>query len=196
MGTAPKEKAVCRNGAQAGDVVYVSGPLGSAAGGLYLLQNEVADLTSLMDDFPALVREHLNPSPQIVLGSILQKSGMLTAMQDISDGIATDLSHIAAASGVAATIFEKDLPVHEQLLIMCKQLQLNPTTFQLRGGEDYQLLFTVKKGCGKQLEQLVENESGIQIYRVGEIAQGDGVSLVKRSGASIDITYQGYEHRS
>jgi len=196
IGRAPKGRAVGRSGAQAGDTVYVSGPLGSAAGGLYLLQNETEKLTSYVDEFPALVQEHLNPSPQVVLGRILQESGMITAMQDISDGIATDLSHIATASSVAATLFEKKLPAHDQLLAMCAQLQLDLTNFQLRGGEDYQLLFTVKDGLGEQLEDLVQTVSGKKIYQVGVISEGKGVTLTDQSGATVNIAYQGYEHCS
>lgn len=196
IGTAAQGRAIGRSGAQAGDTVYVSGPLGSAAGGLYLLQNEAAKRTSLPDEFPALVQEHLNPSPKVILGRILQQSGMLTAMQDISDGIATDLSHIATASKVAATLFEEKLPAHDQLLAMCSRLQLDPTNFQLRGGEDYQLLFTVKNGCGEQLEQIIRTGSGMKIYKVGEISEGEGVTLVNQSGATVNIAYQGYEHRS
>jgi len=198
IGTAPRGGAIGRGGAQVGDTVYVSGPLGSAAGGLYLLQNKaVKPIPPLeIDAFPALIQEHLNPSPQIVLGRLLQKSGMITAMQDISDGIATDLSHIATASSVAATIYAKDVPAHAQLRLMCARFKLDPTTFQLKGGEDYQLLFTVKKGCGEQLEQVIRSESGIHLYRVGEIVAGRGVTLVNASGTTVDIAYQGYEHRS
>lgn len=196
LGTSARGRAIGRNGATPGDCVYVSGALGSAAAGLYLLQNDECIRKSKDGEFSVLIHEHLDPKPQLTLGRILEKTGLVSAMQDISDGIATDISHIATASGVAATIYEKDLPAHEQLIRLCSQRGLDQTAFQLRGGEDYQLIFTVKNGCGDRLAEMVRAETGIEIYRIGEIVQGQGVSLVTRSGAEIDIAYQGYEHCS
>ena len=196
IGTAPGGSAIRRSGARMGDCVYVSGPLGSAAGGLYLLKNEANKVQLMAGNYPALVQEHLNPSPKVELGRLLQKSGMITAMQDISDGVATDLSHIAAASSVSAIIYERNLPKHDQLMEMCNHLQLDLVDFQLRGGEDYQLLFTVKHDSCEELEQFVRTKFGQEIFRIGEISEGTGVRMVTRAGVVEDISYQGYEHRS
>jgi len=197
IGTIDEGRALTRDGAGIGDAVYVSGCLGSAAAGLFLLQNDFGNIVALPDSpYQKLFEQHLDPTPQVILGRQLQQSGLVTAMQDISDGIATDLSHICAASGVAAKIFEDALPADEQLLAMCRQRQLDPTPFQIKGGEDYQLLFTVRNGCEAELEELVRASTGRSLYRIGEISTGQGVTLLTRSGTAVDVAYQGYEHLS
>ncbi|MFV0439381.1 MAG: thiamine-phosphate kinase [Desulfopila sp.] len=197
LGTVGAGGALTRDGAHPGDVVYVSGTLGSAAAGLYLLKNGLTDhLGEPNNRYRRLTEQLLDPMPQLELARILQQSGMVTAMQDISDGIATDLSHICTASGQGARIFERALPADEELLAMCREFYLEPTPFQVKGGEDYQLLFTAPKECGPKLERLVSAQCGRSLYRVGEICPGQGVSLVNRSGLVVAIDYQGYEHRA
>lgn len=197
IGTAPANNAICRDGARAGDAVYVSGPLGSAAAGLHLCQSEnysIADTENCR--WQILMGCHLDPTPRVQLAQLLQASGYVTAMQDISDGIATDLSHICTASNVSATIVQQSLPAHHELLAMCRQLQLDPVHFQVRGGEDYELLFTVQSGCEEQLEQRIKTMSGEEIYKIGRISEGQGVTMRTRSGEGVRIDYQGYEHSS
>lgn len=198
IGTAAAGTAIVRSGARAGDAIYVSGPLGSAAAGLHLCQSgrfSVADTRSCK--WQELVGRHLNPSPRLQLAQSLLLSGCVTAMQDISDGIATDLSHICTASKVAATIEENVLPAHGELISMCGEMELDPLHFQLRGGEDYELLFTVRSGCEEELDRLVTSGgTGDKIYRIGRVGQGQGVTLLTRSGERVRIDYQGYEHLS
>lgn len=177
--------------------MYVSGELGSAAAGLYLLQHEQRENPQLeAAAYPHLVRRHLDPTPRVQLGQQLRESGMVTAMQDISDGIATDLSHICTASKVAAVIEAGALPADEQLVEVCARLQLDPASFQVRGGEDYELLFTVRKGHERQLTERIRANCGTKIFRIGTIIAGEGVTMLSPSGAETSITYQGYEHRS
>lgn len=197
IGASPIGKAIGRDGARCGDSVYVSGQLGSAAAGLHLCQSgkfSIADTRSCT--WKTLMKQHLDPVPRVQLAQLLQTSGCVTAMQDISDGIATDLSHICAASGVGAAIFEHALPAHDELLTMCNQMHLDPVHFQIRGGEDYELLFTVPGGCEEELERQIHAITGEEIYRVGRITAGQGVTMLTRSGEQVSIDYQGYEHSS
>lgn len=197
IGTASAGQAIGRNGAQAGDSIYVSGPLGSAAAGLHLCRSGQFSLVDSRNcKWPELLDRHLDPSPRLALAQELLASGNVTAMQDISDGIATDLSHICTASEVAATIEEKLLPAHNELITMCREMQRDPAHFQLRGGEDYELLFTVRNGCEEELEQRVASVTGDKLYRIGKIEQGQGVTLLTCSGGRSRIDYQGYEHSS
>jgi len=197
IGTVEQGRAIGRDGARPGDSVYVSGCLGSAAAGLHLFSHKLTgDGSGKATDFPALRRQHLDPVPQVQLGRVLRESGMVTAMQDISDGIATDLGHICSASSVTAVVEAGDLPAHDELLAMCGQLQLDPLEFQLRGGEDYELLFTVRAGSGEQLAELVLERTGKEIYRIGRIEEGQGGVMLSRSGSIENIAFQGYEHRS
>jgi thiamine-monophosphate kinase len=183
-----------RNGARAGDTVYVSGPLGLSAAGLEILKKS-ADTKSLIEDtWKILVDAHLDPTPQIRLGQALSKSGCVSAMQDISDGLATDLSHICRESGVGAVIHEGLLPSLPLLDQACAAFALQRLDCILRGGEDYQLVFTVRQGMEKRLEEFL-GQSGTQtVFPVGTIRKGQGVFLENTSGDHREITFQGYEH--
>ncbi len=196
LGSAEDGKAIGRQGASAGDSVYVSGPLGSAAAGLYLCQKGSFGIPETKSSrWGALLARHLNPVPRVGLGRLLLQSGCVTAMQDISDGIATDLSHICTASGVAAVLDENTLPAHPELLKMCAEMEMAATDFQLRGGEDYELLFTVPRACEPDLLQKL-SAADQHIHRVGVIEEGEGVSIRTHSGECVRIDYQGYEHSS
>lgn len=196
LGTVPQGKALRRDGAAIGDVIYVSGPLGSAAAGLHLCRSGHVSAAAANPDWQPLLDRHLNPAPRVRLAHLLQASGCVTAMLDISDGIATDLSHICTASGVAAVIEEQALPAHEALSAMCRQLRLDPVQLQIAGGDDYELLFTVKSGCEEELVRRVRSLPGEEIYRIGRITEGQGVTMLTGSGELVSIDYQGYEHHS
>ncbi|WP_136799251.1 thiamine-phosphate kinase [Desulfosediminicola ganghwensis] len=207
LGTAPRGCSIPRDGAASGDSVYVSGNLGSSAAGLYLCQMRKASDPGLQElAWQQLVMAHLDPKPRVALAEILLQSGMVTSMQDISDGIATDLSHLCTASKVSAIIEEKSLPAHAELIEMCGQLNVSQQDFQLKGGEDYELVFTVRSGaeemfenyCREQRRKAAEKgQPDIPVVtRIGVIQPGDGVCMRTHSGELIDIAYQGYEHSS
>ncbi len=185
--------AVYRNGAKEGDTVWVSGPLGTAGGGLALLEHNKVQPDSLdLSRWDALLSGHLNPVPRIDLGMKLVQSGLLTAMQDISDGLATDLAHLCQASGVSAIIYGDKLPFLSELSTAAEVLNLKLEDLILRSGEDYQLVFTVKKGKEDEFLRLME-KSRKEICMIGAIRSGEGVFLA--NGDSIEeISFQGYEH--
>lgn len=195
LGEAEGGRVLYRNGARAGDQIYVSGPLGSAAAGLSLFQwqtaNPTADAAPLAGWHP-LLQAHLNPIPRVALGQFLNQSGMVTAMQDISDGLATDLAHICAESGVGGLVLADHLPALAELSPAADFLGSNLLDWQLKGGEDYELLFTVRAGEEQNLEALAL-ASGFEVYRVGVIREQPGV-FVEKNGLRSEITFQGYEH--
>lgn len=195
LGTVPASEALMRNGAHVGDTVYVSGPLGSAAAGLRLSKNGWAQSVAAdKSSYEPLVSHHLEPVPRVELGKLLRQSGRVTSLQDVSDGVATDLSHICAASGVGAVIEEQRLPFHPALLQLCTCKQWDMTNLQISGGEDYELLFTVTKGAEQELEEFIARRWDQAIYRIGQIVDGCAVSMHTRDGRLVDISYQGYQH--
>ena len=186
--------AIYRNTAEVGDTVWVSGPLGSAGCGLKLLMEQLETgkkITSKGADI--LLAAHLNPRPQIELGLQLAGSGMVTAMQDISDGIATDLAHICKASEVSATILEASLPFSPELIPAAAKLETAREDFILRAGEDYQLVFTVKHGAETDFRNRLEGYADT-LVKIGEIRSGKGLFLQKDDGTTKEISFQGYEH--
>jgi thiamine-monophosphate kinase len=186
---------IYRTGAKVGDTVYVSGHLGSSAAGLSILKKTAGNQELIENAWKILIDAQLNPTPQIQLGQSLCASGCVTAMQDISDGLATDLSHICIESGVGAALHEHRLPYLPILDQVCKNLKLHKLDCLLRGGEDYQLVFTVRQGSEENLEDSLRQSGRHVVYPVGKIEKGQGVFLEATSdGRRREITFQGYEH--
>jgi thiamine-monophosphate kinase len=185
--------AIYRSGAREGDTIWVSGSLGSAGCGLALLNHEKNHPGELdLSSFKSLLDAHLNPVPCIDLGIVLAQSEMLTAMQDISDGLATDLAHICQASNVSAIIEANCLPSVAELSTAATALGLSQQDLQLRAGEDYQLVFTVVQGREQEFSRIME-QCEWKMTRIGTIYSGEGVFLKKESGMD-EISFQGYEH--
>jgi thiamine-monophosphate kinase len=185
--------AVYRGGACVGDSVWVSGNLGSAGAGLGLLnyRKDHPDF-SVPVSMQDLLDAHLNPFPCIELGQELAKSGLVTAMQDISDGLATDLAHLCKASGFAAKIQADRLPRHAVLTEAAGFLGKDVNDLLLCAGEDYQLVFTVKKGEVQAfIDRMEQNKQNIT--QIGTIIEGAGVFLEENEKIT-EISFQGYEH--
>jgi len=184
------EKQVCyRSAARPGDLVWVSGCLGNAACGLELCRQGMQG----QEQYAPLCRAHLDPQPQVRLGRMLAGSGLIHAMMDISDGLATDLAHICQASGVGAEIMAEDVPLAGELQKAAAALQLSPMQLALQGGEDYQLVFSAPAQNSEPLRHL-SREAGVDIACVGRIVAGEQVML-RQDGVWQDITFRGYEHR-
>jgi thiamine-monophosphate kinase len=191
IGTAAEDAICYRSGAAAGDLVFVSGPLGGAAAGLALCKSGfAADDTGHWQQF---INAHLDPQPLVQLGSMLAQSGLVHAMMDISDGLATDLAHICQESNTGAEVIKDNLPVAEQLQAAAEKTGYNLLDWVLEGGEDYQLLFTVPPSHEKELRNLVLKKTGRKIFCIGKITNDKGVFL--SDGLSRkEVTYQGYDH--
>jgi thiamine-monophosphate kinase len=185
--------AIYRNGAREGDTVWVSGPLGSAGGGLELLVHAKKCPGKLdLSPFQILLDGHLDPAPCIDLGMALARSGQLTAMQDISDGLATDLAHICMASGVSVNIQADKLPYLSELETVAAMLGLKLEDLMLRSGEDFQLVFTVGKGREGEFTSFMAKYDW-ELTKIGTVHSGKGVFLRKKTGIK-EISFQGYEH--
>ncbi|MEA3548440.1 MAG: thiamine-phosphate kinase [Thermodesulfobacteriota bacterium] len=189
IGEMIEDQALYRSGARQDDIVWVSGPLGEAAAGLEICRSHEKEC----DKWPSLVKAHLDPKPEVKLGRILAKSDMVNSMMDVSDGIATDLAHICTASSTGAEIRAEDIPFSESLLQAASAFHLNPLDLALRGGEDYQLLFTSPPEHATALPRLVRDQTGSEIFRVGRITSDQGVTLLDNNRRK-DISFQGYEH--
>jgi thiamine-monophosphate kinase len=176
-----------------GETIYVSGNLGYAAAGLEICRQPALFDSLTKDELEPFTAKHLNPIPQVKLGQMLAASGLVTAMQDISDGIATDLAHICTQSGVGAEIRAELLPGADSLEKVCSRMNSGAVDLQLSGGEDYELLFTVQKGKDEELLALLQDEGIEKIYKVGRTVPEESVRLISTEG-SRDIGFKGYQH--
>lgn len=188
MGLVPKNKAISRSGAQAGDAVYLSSCVGDAALALKFLQGEV----ELSDSQAAMVLPALHrPEPQVELGlGLLQ---LANACLDISDGLVADLAHIAKQSSVTIDVNVDSVPVskvYQQYLASGGSLDL-----ALCGGDDYQLAFTVSKELRQSVAKLASRLQ-LELVEIGQVVTQTGQLVALSQG---DKTYQlasdsGYQH--
>ena len=194
LGSVGQGKAIKRAGACPGDGVYITGHLGLAAAGLHLCQRRRFKLDDVaVTPWPRLLQALLDPEAQSAMGRLLADLGGVSAMQDVSDGVATDLAHICQASQVAAEIFANRLTPHPELGKYCHLVGLDPILLQLRGGEDYQLVFTMPQAREAALALACASQGLPEPKRIGLIREGEGVWLLQE-GAAKEITFQGYEH--
>lgn len=143
LGECPHGKALLRTSAQPGDAICVTGTLGDSAAGLKAIQDRLPQ-TALTQ---ALVHRHYHPLPRIEEGLQLAACEGAGAAMDLSDGLASDLRHILKASGCGAVIDVKALPLSPELREFCREYGADPLELALCGGEDYELLFTLRPGC-------------------------------------------------
>lgn len=175
MGEVPLGKAVKRRGAKIGDDIAVTGTLGDAAAGLAVLNGALAQ----QDDVDWVLAEQLEqrffkPSPRLAWAGWLATHA--TSAIDISDGLLSDLGHVARASGVEMALDPQALPLSQALRAMPG---LNPVSLALQGGDDYELAFTVP----------AHTELPLGATRIGCVVAGSGVSC---RGLHIEET--GYDH--
>lgn len=186
IGTTAPGKTIFRNRAKVGDLVFVSRPLGAASAGLEQLQKGLFEPK-------ALVEAHLDPTPEIELGSRLAEAGLPSAMMDISDGLAIDLARLCKASGVGAEIHEEKIPLMQE--IYQTKLSRPALWYALAGGEDFALLFTLPPEREKDLWTLFSS-LGRKPFKIGHIIPetNNVVYLLHQDGAKEEISSLGFDH--
>ena len=189
-GLVPAAQMLRRAGAQIGDLIFVTGPLGEAAAGLEILRRGL-DLPPDLKD--ALTEAQLRPRPHLRAGRLLAQEGLATALIDTSDGIATDLYHICRASGVGARIPVATVPVSPRVQAAAPHLGRDPLDLALTGGEDYLLLFTCPPSLAGRLPASFSRAGLAAPLPLGRIVGGDRV-ILETSEGEVDISGQGYDH--
>ncbi|MGD0271902.1 MAG: thiamine-phosphate kinase [Candidatus Sulfotelmatobacter sp.] len=182
LGTAPKGNAVLRSGARPGDRIYVSGELGGSAAAVWEMRTAPKRKLN-----PREYPRHFFPEPRVDLGRILREKGLASAMIDTSDGLSTDLAHICEASGVGAELQEEAIP-RASVGKPAREVDLQ---FALHGGEDYELLFTARRG-----KRIPSRIAGVPITQIGHIARGIGtkIFLMNPCGVGYELEPRGWEH--
>jgi len=192
LGEVPKDQVIFRKGASAGDVVYVTGRLGDSSLGLKIWKEK--DDKIITDPFlKDAMLAHIDPFPRVREGRKLAEKKLATSMIDISDGLISDLRHIAEESMVGAKIWLDKIPISTALK---RWLVDHPAdiTLSLSGGEDYELLFTAPQANTHMIENLAK-ELGIPITQIGEIiSQEYGVTVLDDKGGVFQPPSNGFEH--
>lgn len=197
LGFAEKEKIVYRNTAKVNDIVCVSGDFGAALMGLQTLEREKQvflanpDMQPQIDkDKDYVIERQLKPQARMDVVYELRDLGVVpTSMIDVSDGLAAELLHICKDSNVGAVIFEDKIPIEDQTYLTATELNFSPMTAALNGGEDYELLFTVKQEDYEKIKNM--NDISIIGYMTNEVLEPQ---MMMKSGTLVKITAPGYEH--
>jgi thiamine-monophosphate kinase len=178
-------RAVLRSGAKPGDVIFVSGRLGEAELGLQLLRSGET-LAGRKD--PAL-KKHLYPEPRLTLGRWLAEKWLATAMMDLSDGLASDLPRLCAASGVGARIEEAKLPIVSAS--GNKRTQgFDRLHLALEGGDDYEMLFVVPR---RKVASIPRSFRGLALTSIGEITRERTILRTDKNGQERKLVPGGWD---
>ena len=191
LGEVKRENIVLRSGAKPGDLIYVTGQLGSSGAGLACLKAPNWKVKPKTRQF--LIKKHLMLSPRLVEGQKIASSQIATSMIDLSDGLASDLHRLAEESKVGAVLWEDEFPIALATEQLAKVMEKSLLEWILYGGEDYELLFAVPPNKKEKLKQTLS----FPYTLIGEIVDRDqGIYLKKRGGKRTKIEDRGYNHFS
>jgi thiamine-monophosphate kinase len=169
-GVVGRRRALTRSGARPGDEVYVTGSLGNGLAGLRALQAQTAA------DGPH-VSHYLRPAPRVRAGLMLSRNRAASACMDLSDGLADAARQIAAASSVRMVIDAAALPIGPEARGWFETHGQNPALAAAAGGDDYELLFTVRPSQRGRFRGALRLMRDLPITRIGSVAKGTGVVL-------------------
>ena len=196
-------RALRRSGARPGDALWVTGWLGASAAGLLALERGLRPAAAWPADVPrpawlgvreeaaiqAAIQSHLTPVPRLRAGQALV--GCATAMIDVSDGVASDAGHLASESRVTVRILAAQVPIHAGALAMARLTSREPLDLALRGGEDYELLFTA---AADPRPILAAAAPDLPVTRIGEVSTGPGVPSLLYSDGREETLAGGFNH--
>ena len=188
VGEAREEEVLYRSGAKVGDVIFLTGPVGSAAAGLDIILKERGT-----DEWEELIEAHHNPYPQIKTGRTIASMKVANSLIDVSDGVAADLGHICTGSKLGAVIEEKMIPTTEKFKEYCEKFQEESRHLSLHVGEDYVLLGTVPPESAAGLQEALES-NGCQFHPIGKIVAESGLKLEDRDGSVEVVGANGWDH--
>ena len=181
FGDVPTNQSVLRSGAQDGDAVFITNYLGLSYVGLH-------SLLEGSEDYPVSRSIHQRPIPHVECGIIARDLGA-TSMNDISDGLSSELNEIAKASQVTIYIDESTLPIHPEVQAYCESHQMSPYLPMWTGGEDFQLVGTIP---ADKADRLPKEAFTI----IGSVKAGSAQVLVERDGQWVTVEPKGYNHLS
>jgi thiamine-monophosphate kinase len=196
VGRAEKDKIAYRSGAKEYDLLVVTGDLGAAYMGLQLLEREKEvfqanpNIQPDLDGHDYIMERQLKPEARVDIIEYLKELEVVpTAMIDISDGLASEILHICKASKVGCYLYDEKIPIDAKTSMTAIDFNLDPSTCALNGGEDYELLFTVKQ------EDFEKVNSNPNMTIIGHITdEKDGIYFIDKSGSAITLKAQGWKH--
>lgn len=193
LGRAQRGAVLTRSGGRPGDILLITGTLGLAAAGLVLATRDAnIDVSNAVRI--AARQALVTPSPRLAEGTALAKAGMVTAMLDVSDGLAADVGHLCDASGVDVLIEAARIPIDPTVVAVAGATGRDPLTLALTGGEDYQLAFSVRPDALEQALAAVRGVGGTAA-QIGTLTDaGSGRKLLLPDGSVVDLPAGSWDH--
>lgn len=194
LGFVDKSKAILRSGAGVNDLLVVTGDLGAAYMGLQILEREkqvfLVNPNSQPDlePYSHLVERQLKPEARRDISKLLADLDVVpTSMIDISDGLSSEILHLCKSSKVGCNLYENKIPLDPQVITVCEEFNLDSTTIALNGGEDYELLFTIKT---EDFEKVKGNPN---LTIIGHMTkEEEGVHIITRAETKIPLIARGW----
>lgn len=197
IGEVEEERITYRGGAHLHDLVCVSGDLGSAYSGLLVLEREKVTFQAdpnfkpHLESYDYVLERFLKPEPRIDIVRLLRKKDIIpTSMIDVSDGLASELLHICKQSHCGCEVYEERLPIDYQTSRVCSEMSQNmlPVSNALNGGEDYELLFTIRQSDYEKIKECSE------VHIIGHITEaGSPAVMVTPQNTTIRLRAQGWQ---
>lgn len=194
IGKQQAEKIVKRSGTSDGDLLVITGDIGAAYMGLQILEREKAVFKANPNNQPDieaysyLLERQLKPEARKDIVSLLEQLEVTpTSMIDLSDGLSSEILHLCHHSNCGMKLYEEKLPLDPTVISACEEFNLDSTTIALSGGEDYELLFTVKQ------EDFPKIKANPNFSIIGHVVpQTDGIHLITRAGEQIPLKAMGW----
>ncbi|KOS06849.1 thiamine-monophosphate kinase [Flavobacterium akiainvivens] len=194
IGEADAEDLAYRNGAGDGDLLVVTGDVGAAYMGLQVLEREKQvfqvnpNNQPDLDGYSYLIERQLKPEARTDVKAILKGLEIApTSMIDVSDGLSSEIMHLCRLSGVGCNLYEEKIPVDPQLINTCEEFNIDITTVAINGGEDYELLFTIKQD---DYDKIKGNPNFTIIGHLTQ--QSEGTHLITRANTKIPLKSRGW----
>jgi thiamine-monophosphate kinase len=195
IGEADEAELTYRNGAGETDLLVVTGDVGSAYMGLKVLEREkqvfLVNPNSQpdLDLYAYLVERQLKPEARTDVRTLFHALDLKpTSMIDISDGLSSEIIHLCKSSKVGCNLYEDKLPIDPQLISVCEEFNIDSTTVAINGGEDYELLFTIK------MEDFDKIKANPHFTIIGHMTQeSEGVHLITRANTKIELRARGWD---
>jgi thiamine-monophosphate kinase len=195
LGEVVRGRAILRSGARPGDHIFVTGSLGGAAAGLRLMDggaglSERRPRSSAGRAVEQLLLRQLCPVPRVRWGLTLGEERLAAAMIDISDGLSSDLAHLCRESRVGARIEAARIPF-DPLIAETLERSLDPLWLALHGGEDFELLLTVRP---RDLSRLPRRVGGVPLTYLGDVTAEPGRIQVITASGTRELEAGGFRH--
>jgi thiamine-monophosphate kinase len=185
IGSVARRRVLTRAGARPGDEVFVTGAIGNGLLGLRALQTSTSG-------FDTAVERYLRPEPRVRAGLLLGRNRVATSCMDLSDGLADALHQVAEASGVGIAIEAEALPIERAAMCWFEQHYADPALAAVCGGDDYELMFTVRPAHRGRLRAVRRLVGDLPITKVGVVTKDRRV-VIRTSSGDRDVP-RGFEH--